>query len=40
MVYEEFWHCGFLLRLPVMPGPAHFIIQQFLPQVGSEMQRP
>jgi hypothetical protein len=40
MVYKEFWHCRSLLRLPVMSGSAHFIIQQFLPQVGSEMQGP
>jgi hypothetical protein len=36
----NFWHCGSLLRLPVMLGSTHFIIQQFLPQVGSEMQGP
>jgi hypothetical protein len=40
MVYEEFWHCGFLLRLPVMLGSAQFVIQQLLPQIGSEMQGP
>jgi hypothetical protein len=27
----DFWHCGFLLRLPVMLGSTHFIIQQLLP---------
>jgi hypothetical protein len=31
MVFEEFWHCGFLLRLPVMSGSTQFVIQQFLP---------
>jgi len=36
----DFWHCGFLLRLPVMPGSMQFVIQQFLPQVGSEMHWP
>jgi hypothetical protein len=36
----NFWHCGFLLHLPVMLGSTHFIIQQSLPQVGSEMQGP
>jgi hypothetical protein len=40
MVYEEFWHCGFLLRRPVMLGSAQFVIQQLLPQIGSEMQGP
>jgi len=40
MVSEEFWHCGFLLRLPVMPGSTQFVIQQFLPQVSSEVQGP
>jgi len=40
MVFEEFWHCGFLCGLPVMLGPAQFVIQQFLPQVGSEMHGP
>jgi len=36
----DFWHCGLLPRLPVMLGSAQFVIQQFLPQVGSEMQGP
>jgi hypothetical protein len=27
----DFWHCGFLLRLPVMSGSTQFVIQQFLP---------
>jgi hypothetical protein len=36
----NFWHCGFLLRLPVMLGSVQFVIQQFLPEVGSEMQGP
>jgi alkylation response protein AidB-like acyl-CoA dehydrogenase len=40
MVYEEFWHCGLLLRLPILPGSTHFIIQQLLPEIGSEMQGP
>jgi hypothetical protein len=40
MVFEVFWHCGFLLRLPVKSGSTQFVIQQFLPQVGSEMQGP
>jgi hypothetical protein len=31
MVNEEFWHCGFSLRLPVMLGSAQFIVQQLLP---------
>jgi hypothetical protein len=40
MVYKEFWHCGLLLRLPILPGSTQFVIQQFLPQVGSEMHWP
>jgi hypothetical protein len=40
MVSEEFWHCGFLLRLPVMSGSTQFVIQQFLPEIGSEIQGP
>jgi len=40
MVFEEFWHCGFLLRLPSVQGSTQFVIQQPLPQVGSEMQGP
>jgi len=36
----NFWHCGFLLRLPVMLGSTQFVIQQFLPLVGSEMYWP
>jgi hypothetical protein len=31
MVFEEFWHCGFLLRPPVILCPAQFVIQQLLP---------
>ena len=31
MVFEEFWHCGIQLRLPVLFGSAQFVIQQFLP---------
>jgi hypothetical protein len=27
----DFWHCGFLLRLPVISGPVQFVIQQLLP---------
>jgi hypothetical protein len=31
MVFEEFWHCGIQLRLPVLFGSVQFVIQQFLP---------
>jgi hypothetical protein len=36
----DFWHCGFLLRLPIISGSMQFVIQQLLPQVGSEMHWP
>jgi hypothetical protein len=40
MVFEEFWHRGLLLCLPVILGSAQFVIQQLLPEIGSEMHRP
>jgi hypothetical protein len=40
MVKFEFWRCGFLCGLPVVLGSAQFVIQQFLPEIGSEMQGP
>jgi hypothetical protein len=40
MILWIFGTADFFLRLPVMSSSTHFIIQQFLPQVGSEMQRP
>jgi hypothetical protein len=40
MVFEKFWHCGIQLRLSVLFGSTQFVIQQFLPEIGSEMQGP
>jgi len=40
MILWIFGTADFFLRLPVMLGSTHFIIQQSLPQVGSEMQGP
>jgi hypothetical protein len=40
MILCIFGTADFLLRLPVMLGSTQFVIQQFLPQVGSEMQGP
>ena len=40
MVFEDVWHRGFLRGLPVMLGSVQFVIQQLLPEIGSEMQGP
>jgi hypothetical protein len=40
MILWIFGTADLFLRLPVMPGSTQFVIQQFLPQIGSEMQGP
>jgi hypothetical protein len=40
MILWIFGTADFFLRLPVVPGSTQFVIQQFLPEVGSEMQGP
>jgi hypothetical protein len=40
MILWIFGTADLFLRLPVMLGSAQFVIQQLLPEIGSEMQRP
>jgi len=40
MILWIFGTADLFLCLPVMLGPAQFVIQQLLPKIGSEMHRP